>query len=149
MTSLNYYFLFKTVVFSNFFLVKNYCFNTFSSPGLDLKLKKCVFEVRWSYRLLFAILWRHIIINFDWKCCFRIFSRKNVNYKRFYRFTLSSKSEKKFLGSNSITTTSQPLDQKYDWVQAVFYSLTCREQYSAVKPFSQKNTERFEIATCL
>ena len=39
MTSLNYYFLFKTVVFSNFFLVKNYCFNTFSSPGLDLKLK--------------------------------------------------------------------------------------------------------------
>ena len=40
-------------------------------------------------------------------------------------------------------------DQKYDWVQAVFYSLTHREQYSAVKPFSEKNAERFEIATRL
>ena len=33
--------------------------------------------------------------------------------------------------------------------QAVFYSLTHREQYSAVKPFSEKNAERFETATCL
>ena len=95
-------------------------------------------------------MWRHSVINFDWKCCFKSFSRKNVHYKRFHHFALSSKQENKFLRfqwhHNDLTT---PLDQKYDWWQAVFYSLTYREQYSADKSFSEENAERFEIETCL
>ena len=30
---------------------KNYCFNTFSSPGLGLKLQKCFFKNSWRHKL--------------------------------------------------------------------------------------------------
>ena len=76
--------------FCNFFM-KNYYFNTFSSPGLGLKLQKCVFKVWWRHNPSFVIVWRQNIINFDWKYCLRRISRKNIDYKRFHYYTLSSR----------------------------------------------------------
>ena len=45
-----------------------------------------------------------------------------------------------------MTSCHKPLDQNYDWVQAVFYSLTHR---NSSQTFLGKNAERFEIATSL
>ena len=44
-----------------------------------------------------------------------------------------------FWGSETSQSYHQTLDRKYDWVQAVFYSLTHRKQYSVVKPIVYVN----------
>ena len=54
-----------------------------------------------------------------------------------------------FWRSDDVIMTSQAPRPKARLGQPVFYSLTHRKQYSAVKHFSEKNAERFEIATCL
>ena len=59
------------------FLMKNYCFNTFSSPGLGLKLQKCVSKVWWRHKPSFAIVQRQNVISFDWKDYLRRISRKH------------------------------------------------------------------------
>ena len=102
-------------------LMKNYVFNTFSSPGHGLKLQKCVFKVWWRHKLSFAITWRQNVISFD---------------QEFVFITLLCVQgiDTNFRGSETSQWCHQTLDQKYGWVQAVFYSLTHREQYSVVKP---------------
>ena len=74
----------------------------FSSSGLDL-----AFKIWWHHKPYLAIVWRHDVINFDWKCCFKSSSRKNVNYKRFHHFSLGSKQENEFLSSDDAIKTSQ------------------------------------------
>ena len=73
-------FLSKQLFFQ--FLMKNYCFNTFSSPGLGLKLQKFAFKIWWRHKPPFAIDWKH--------CLWRIL-KKHIDYKRFNPFALSSR----------------------------------------------------------
>ena len=75
------------------FIMKNYCFNTFSSPGIDLKLRKCVIKVWWRHKLSFTYVLRHNVINFWLKMLFQFFKKK-YQLQTFQSFALSSKQER-------------------------------------------------------
>ena len=78
--------------------MKNYCFNVFSSPGLGLKLQKCVFKDWWCHNPSFAIAWRQ---NFSILNEYIVLeeSQKNIDYKHFH--------ERKLWVSDDIIIMSQ------------------------------------------
>ena len=95
------------------FLIKNYCFNTFSSPVLGLKPEKVVFNARWCH--VFAVTWREHVINFDWKYCFRRISKKHIEY--FITIFWAQDNKISFWVSDDIRMTS-PAPRSNKWLGA-------------------------------
>ena len=109
--ALEEYWFFSEKLFLQFLLIR-YCCNTIFSSSLDLKPRKCVLEIRWHYKPSSTIAWRQIIINFDWKCCFRSSPSRTIFYKRFLFLILSSNQKTGFWGLNYVIMTLKASRQK-------------------------------------
>ena len=130
--------------------MENYCFNTFSCLGLDLKPQKCVFQAWWRHKPTFTIACCHTVINFNWKCCFSSSSRKTIVYICFHYFAVSSKQDNESLRFGWRHNDATSLYIKVTSGYRQFSTLWHIENNNQKPNLSQKkNAERFEIATCL
>ena len=124
---------FSKQLFSQF-LIKIFIFNMFSSPGLDL-----AFIIWWHhkpYLLLCDVTMLSILIE---NVVLKVLQEKMLITNVSITFLWAQSKKTSFWVPMTPLRHHKLLGQKYNLVQTVFYSVTHREWYSTVKPFSEEN----------